>query len=151
MALTDYLKLRGHTYYVWVQIPPSLWAAAGGRREYVKTLKTGDLAQANRLKHARIAVFQRRIKALERLEEPDPLADLYEKALSWRSAMEGARERVIIEDAEGRRAFDSREERFDVLAHVMIARRFPECIRLSLVMIERDIRDLREVTRRRVW
>lgn len=102
MAPTDYLKLRGRTYYVRVQIPPSLWAAAGGRREYVKTLKTGDLNRANRLKHAHVAVFQRRIKALEQRHEPDPLADLYEKALSWRIAMEGARERVIIYDAEGR-------------------------------------------------
>ena len=91
MAPTDYLKLRGRTYYVRVQIPPSLWGAANGQREYVKTLKTGDLNKANRLKHAHIAVFQRRIKALEHPQEPDPLADLYEKALSWRSAMEGAK------------------------------------------------------------
>ena len=110
MAPTDYLKLRGRTYYVRVQIPPSLWAAAGGRREYVKTLKTGDLNRANRLKHAHVAVFQRRIKALEQRHEPDPLADLYEKALSWRIAMEGARGRVIIHDTEGRPEWTHEDE-----------------------------------------
>ena len=41
-ASDDYLKLRGKTYYVRVQIPHHLWAAAGGRREFVKTLKTRD-------------------------------------------------------------------------------------------------------------
>jgi len=35
---------------------------------------------------------------------------LYEKALSWRSAMEGARERVIIEDAEGRPEWTHEDE-----------------------------------------
>jgi integrase len=110
MAPTDYLKLRGRTYYVRVQIPPSLWAAAGGRREYVRTLKTGDLNKANRLKHAHVAVFQRKIKALEQWQEPDPLADLYEKALSWRVAMEGAKDRVIFHDAEGRALWTHEDE-----------------------------------------
>ena len=102
MASTDYLKLRGRTYYVRVQIPPRLWAAAGGRREYVQTLRTGDLHKANGLKHAHIAVFQRRIRALERGQSADPLADLYEKALARRSVIEGGKDRVILRDSEGR-------------------------------------------------
>jgi integrase len=100
MASTDYLKLRHRTWYVRVQIPPHLWAAAGGKREYVKTLKTGDLNEASRLKHAYIAVFQRRIRELER-RPPDPHENLYEKALAWRPALEGGKERVIITDEEG--------------------------------------------------
>jgi integrase len=100
MAPTDYLKLRHRTWYVRVQIPQRLWAAAGGRREYVKSLKTGDLNEANRLKHAHVAVLQRRINALER-QKPDPLADMYEKALAWRGAMERYRGQVIHEDEEG--------------------------------------------------
>jgi integrase len=100
MALTDYLKLRGRAYYVRVQIPPHLWAAAGGKREFVKTLKTRDINEANRLKHAHVAAYQRRIKALER-QRPDPLADLYEKAIAWRDAREKYKGRVIVEDEEG--------------------------------------------------
>ena len=95
MAPTDYLKLRHRTWYVRVQIPPHLWASAGGKREYVKTLKTSDLNEANRLKHAHVAAFQRRIKALER-HKPDPLADLYSKALDWRDAMERHKGEVLF-------------------------------------------------------
>lgn len=87
MAITDYLKLRGRTWYVRVQIPPDLWAAARGKREYVKTLKTGDLNEANKLKHAYVAAFKRQIAALGR-HKPNPLAELYDKALAWRDAME---------------------------------------------------------------
>jgi hypothetical protein len=71
MSLTDYLKLRGRTWYVRVQIPPHLWAATGGKREFIKTLKTGDIHEANRLKHAHVAAYQSRIKALER-QSPTP-------------------------------------------------------------------------------
>jgi hypothetical protein len=99
MALIDYLKLRGHTYYVRVQIPKHLWAAAG-TREFIKSLKTRDLNEANRLKYAHVAAFQQRIKALER-HKPDPLADLYEKALAWRDAREKYKGQVIHADEEG--------------------------------------------------
>ena len=80
MATADYLKRRGHTWFVRVQIPAHLWKAAGGRREYVKTLKTGDLTEANRLKHAHVAAFKRKIEALERGKTSDVLDELYEKA-----------------------------------------------------------------------
>jgi integrase len=96
LAPTDYLKLRHNTWYVRVQIPRHLWAAAGGRREYIKSLKTGDLHEANRLKHAHVAAFQRRIKALEREKPDDPLADLYDKALAWREAMEKYKGKVLF-------------------------------------------------------
>jgi len=105
MALTDYLKLRGRTWYVRVQIPHSLWAAAGGRREYVKTLRTGDFNTANRLKHAHIAAFQQRIKALEKYK-PNPLADVHEKALAFRDALEKHKgERIHWVDGETGREF----------------------------------------------
>jgi integrase len=101
MALTDYLKLRGRTWYVRVQIPPHLWASAGGKREFVKTLKTRDLSEANRLKHAHVAAFQRRIKTFEQGQQSDPLADLYEKAIAWRDYWERHKGQVIIHDEEG--------------------------------------------------
>ena len=87
MAPTDYLKRRGQTWYVRVQIPPHLWVAAGGKREYIKTLKTGDLNAANRLKHAFVAAFKAKIADLER-KKPNELSDLYEKAAAWWVNME---------------------------------------------------------------
>jgi integrase len=110
MAVTDYLKLRGRTYYVRVQIPPQLWAAAGGKREYVKTLKTRDLNEANRLKHAHIAVFQRRIRALEQKQPDDALADLNEKALAWRYSLEQTKGKVIHEDQDGNPLWTYKDE-----------------------------------------
>jgi integrase len=101
MAPTDFLKLRHRTWYVRIQIPQRLWSAAGGKREFVSSLKTSDLNEANRLKHAYVAAFQRRIKALER-RKPDPLADLYEQALVWRDNMEKYKGEVLFYDAEER-------------------------------------------------
>jgi integrase len=95
MAIADYLKLRGRTWYVRVQVPPHLSAAAGGKREFVKTLKTGDLNEANRLKHAYVAAFKRQIAALGR-HKPNPLAELYDKALAWRDAMERHKGEVLV-------------------------------------------------------
>jgi integrase len=100
MAPTDYLKLRGHRWYVRVQIPPHLWKAAGGKREYVKTLKTGDLGEANRRKHPYVAAFQQQIRALER-HKPNDQGELYEKALAWREAMERHKGEVLYEAPDG--------------------------------------------------
>jgi hypothetical protein len=46
MTSSDYLKLRGRTYYVRVQIPRDLWAAAGGKREYVKNAQDRGLQRS---------------------------------------------------------------------------------------------------------
>jgi hypothetical protein len=100
-ASDDYLKLRGRTYYVRVQIPQHLWFAAGGRREFVKTLKTRDRDEANRRKHTHVAVFQQRIKALERQKPNDPRTDLIERALLLRADLERHKGRVLDEDDEG--------------------------------------------------
>jgi integrase len=100
MASTDYLKLRGRTWYVRVQIPPHLRVAAGGKREYVRTLKTCNLNEANRLKHAYVAAFKHRIAALER-HKPNELDELYEKALAWRSAMERHKGEVLWTEPDG--------------------------------------------------
>jgi integrase len=97
MALTDHLKLRGSTYYVRVQIPPRLWPAAGGKREFVKTLKTGDLREANKRKHAYVAAFQLQIKALEGqgLQAAD-VSNTIARALGWRRTMEQDRGEVLF-------------------------------------------------------
>jgi integrase len=99
LATTDYLKRRGQTWFVRVQIPQHLWKAAGGKREYVKTLKTGDLSEANRRKHPYIAAFKQRITALERqkgaAQAPAELVDLYEKALALRETMQKYEGKVL--------------------------------------------------------
>jgi integrase len=86
---------------VRVQVPPHLLAAAGGKREYVKTLKTGDLNEANRLKHAYVAAFKRQIAALGH-HKPNPLAELYDKALAWRDAMERHKGEVLFYEGDDR-------------------------------------------------
>jgi integrase len=100
MATTDYLKRRGETWFVRVQIPKHLWKAAGGKREYVRTLKTRDLSEANRLKHSYVAAFKQQIIALERgtPEQPD---DLYEKALAWRETMLRHKNEVLYKERDG--------------------------------------------------
>jgi len=100
MGSTDYLKLRGRTYYVCVQIPLRLRKAAGGKWEYVKTLRTGDLTEANKRKHPVIAVFKQRIAGLER-HRPSGLSELYEKALAWRETMEQHKGEVLYEEHDG--------------------------------------------------
>lgn len=96
MAPTDYLKLRGRTWYVHVQIPANLRKAAGGKWEYIQTLKTGDLTEANRRKHAVVAAFKQRIAGLTKQQKPSGLSELYDKALAWRDAMERHKGEVMF-------------------------------------------------------
>jgi integrase len=100
MVTTEYLKRRGQTWFVRVQISAHLWKAAGGRREYVKTLKTGDLSEANRRKHPYVAAFKQQINALER-HKPNELGELYEKALAWREAMERHKGEMLYQHPDG--------------------------------------------------
>jgi integrase len=89
-------------WFVRVQIPKQLWKAAEGKREYVKTLKTGDLNEANRLKHAHVAAFKRQIEALDKNGKiSGALHDLYEKALAWRETMEKHKGEVLWTEPDG--------------------------------------------------
>ena len=78
-----------------VQIPPRLWAAANGRREFVKSLRTADIYEANRLKASYVAEFQRQITALEYLRA-DPRAEVIQKALEFRDAITRHGSRVLV-------------------------------------------------------
>jgi integrase len=101
VAQKQHLKLRGSTWYVYVQIPARLRKAAG-QWAYIKSLNTGDLNQAERLKHAHVAAYKRKIEALEKSGKPsDALADLYEKALAWRETMEKAKGEVLWTEPDG--------------------------------------------------
>jgi integrase len=87
VARTDYLKRRHDAWSVRVQIPKRLWDAAGGKREFVKALGTRDLDEAVLRKHLHVAEFKRRIAELEE-HGADPDRELFEKALSFKDAMQ---------------------------------------------------------------
>ena len=70
MASKDYLKLRGHTWYAQVSIPARLRKAARGKSEYIQSLKTSDLNEANRLQARPRRCIQARIASLERKRRP---------------------------------------------------------------------------------
>jgi hypothetical protein len=50
-----------------------------------------------------------------------------------------------VEDRERRRAFDVRQQRGNVLAHVVVPRALPEIVRARVVMRERALRDSLQV------
>jgi hypothetical protein len=109
MTQTDpYLKWRGGTASVRVQIPRPLWGVAG-KREFVKALGTGDRQEANRLKHGYVAAFFREIEALKRGKPNDALAAVYAKAAALQTVQittshpdgpESVREDLASEEAE---------------------------------------------------
>ena len=90
LTSTEYLIRRYRTWYVRVQLPKRLWAAAEGRREFVKSLETQDLSVANSRKHAHIAEYKRQIRNLEEARH-DPLRKVRMRALAWRDAAEEAK------------------------------------------------------------
>lgn len=99
---TDYLKLRGRTWYVRVQLPSRLWLQAG-TREYVRSLRTGDLREAEKRKHAIIAAFKRRIASLQH-DGPAWFDDVTLKAMGFRDAIRKNGDEVLVyeTDPEGR-------------------------------------------------
>jgi len=105
MGSKDYLKQRGHRWYVQVSIPAHLRKAAGGKSEYIKSLGTSDLATANRLKHGYVHTFKQQIAALGRKrgvgEKQAEINELYEKALAWREVFERHKGEILFEDQEG--------------------------------------------------
>ena len=94
LTSTEFLLRRHQTWYVRVQIPAQLWVAAGGKREFVKSLGTRDLAVANNRKHAHIAEYKRQIKALAEARG-DPLRKARLRALEWRDAIEEAKGKYV--------------------------------------------------------
>ena len=104
---TTNLKLRGQTWYARLAVSPALQAVVG-KSEVLRSLKTGDLREAGRLKHQVLATLQKEISravasALPLHAGADVLA-----------AAEGLRESVLkgettSEDAEA--AFEATVER----------------------------------------
>ena len=81
---TKYLVKQHNTYSVVVEVPKRLQAKAGQKRFKV-SLKTGNLAEANRLKHSHVAEFLRRIEALAK--SFDPKAIVMKDAKEWRAEL----------------------------------------------------------------
>jgi len=95
----------------------------------MKSLGTGDLAEANRLKHAIVAEFKRRIELLAK-GRADPLAAAREAALAFRVAMASAdNERLSYNDQESAAS----NELLDVIneeAEALLEAQGPEASRL---------------------
>ena len=72
------LMWRGNKLSVTKEIPPSLRRIAGKRR-FTVALDTGDLAIADRLKHAHLAEFERQLglwrRQLQGLEADPPIEE----------------------------------------------------------------------------
>ena len=100
MSRNQYLKKQGNTWHVLVQVPARLRKAAGCWA-FIKTLGTGDVNEANRLKHAYVAAFKRKIAALERGQNTDVVGDLYEQALSLNETLTRYKDQVTFEHPEG--------------------------------------------------
>ena len=62
--VTSNLKRRHQTWYARLTVPPALRARLDGRTEYVRSLKTRDLREANQLKHRVLAELRNRDRNL---------------------------------------------------------------------------------------
>lgn len=61
MAVTTHLKKRGETWYARLAVPRSLKEKVG-RSEYLRSLRTSSVTEANRLKHAALAQLQKEME-----------------------------------------------------------------------------------------
>lgn len=113
VADKSYLERKHNTWVVVVQVPKELQAAAG-RLKFKKSLKTSDLAQANRQKHAHIGAFKQKIEEI-RQGIGYPRAAVSVEGQEWRGILrsantwpednpQGASEREILEAALDQRA-----------------------------------------------
>jgi hypothetical protein len=101
MSRNTYLKRQGNTFHVVVQVPARLRKAAGCWA-FTRTLGTGDVNEANRLKHAYVTAFKRKIDQLERGEGAnDVVADLYEQALAWNETLQRCKGQVLHQHRDG--------------------------------------------------
>jgi integrase len=73
---TTNLKLRGQTYYARLAVSPALQAVVG-KTEILRSLKTGDVREASRLKFEALAAMQREINlAVEGKRPSQPGSDV---------------------------------------------------------------------------
>lgn len=86
----QHLKLRGHTWYARLAIPTKLQSVFG-KSEIVRSLKTRDLREAQRKKHAVLAELQRELTQAELtavLPNKDSVGYIMEIAKGQRRAMQ---------------------------------------------------------------
>lgn len=109
----DGLKQRKRTWYARLRVPRELQPIVG-RAEYVRTLETRDLSEANRRKHAVLAELhtelQRAVRAAGKGGDAAGLVDL---AASLREDVEAGRisraEAVAAQDASTERVLERRQ------------------------------------------
>ena len=101
-----YLVKQYNAWSVVVEVPKHLRAKAG-RVRFKKSLGTDSLAEANRLKHAHVADFQRQISALDGGPSHD-LAAIYRDAAEWKPALAAASTATQTDD-QGRVEFEERD------------------------------------------
>jgi integrase len=101
-----YLVRQYNTWSVVVEVPKHLRSKAG-RVRFKRSLGTDSLIEANRLKHAHVADFQRQISALEGGSEHG-LAVLYRDAAEWKPALAAAGTATQADD-QGRVEFEERD------------------------------------------
>lgn len=103
------LKQRHQTWYARLTVPPSLRAAVG-KSEIVRSLKTRDLREANRLKHRVLADLQSELAriAAEATLPKDSAEYVLAVARAEREAVEKGRQTMEQADA----ALDATMERF---------------------------------------
>ena len=78
---TRYLVQRRQTWYVRVTVPPKLRKAVGNTH-IVRTLKTRDLVEAQRLRHVAVAQIKAELDAIDKGEDGTAVS----AALIWREA-----------------------------------------------------------------
>jgi integrase len=86
----QYLQQVGRTWYARVRVPPSLQKHVG-QTHIRRSLKTGDKATANRLKHAAVGHIKGELERLRR--NPVPAADpglSFTAAKQWRDSLKAA-------------------------------------------------------------
>jgi integrase len=101
---TTNLKLRGYTYYARLAVPPAQQAIVG-KTEILRSLKTGDVREASRIKHEVLAAMQREISRIVAGAQPQQAGGDVLAAAAM------LRETHTHEDDDAALAFDATVER----------------------------------------
>jgi integrase len=91
------LERRRSTWYVWIDVPPSLRSIIG-RRRLRKTTGTTDEALARLRRGAILTELKTRIEAARKVNPNSPEANITAKALEWRKEIEGTLDTVKRHD-----------------------------------------------------
>ena len=101
MVDKSYLKRRGHVWCVRVPVPADLRSALG-KSEYVRSLQTSDVREANRLKHSHLAAWKDHFENVRQGgEERTPPTPRLSKKDIYREARSDYRDRALPVSGDG--------------------------------------------------